>query len=422
MPRTLTVFAVVLLAVLFPMNAGAIQGAGAAGLAWWIIGALLFALPSTAVILALAREGGSPFTALQRGGHLSHGGALGIWVAGTLAVLAAAIAAVSYAQHTLSVDLPLPVQGLIVVVLAVLGILSGRTRAWGPLLLVGAIALALVVAIGLMAVAVSGDPARGSTAERADWLALDGWSWLGLVVLGLVGAHVAHQRASLRPVPPRALWWAMAAVVAGYLGLTLAFAAILPADVAVTFTSLADLGATLGDAWGTVMGLLVAVAFVATTAGLGATFDELGGDLRLPRWSTAGLVVVAGIGCFLVIPLIAAGDDSGATASERSYAVLQGAAALLWALGYATFGLLAVRRAFPGRVRVAAVLTIALGLVGAIGVLAGPFTPLISDDAWSVDVLGSTLQVGTWAAWVAGVAAAAVALAWVAKAEQSHHA
>ena len=90
--RSWVIGALVLLAVLFPVNAGAIQLAGASGTAWWIIGWVVFAVPSTIVIVALARADGSPFVSMQRGGHLAHAGALGIWIGGSLAALSAAVA------------------------------------------------------------------------------------------------------------------------------------------------------------------------------------------------------------------------------------------------------------------------------------------------------------------------------------------
>jgi hypothetical protein len=174
--------------------------------------------------------------------------------------------------------------------------------------------------------------------------------------------------------------------------------------VATAFTSLSDLGGVLGGPWGGVTSALVALAFAATTLGNGVVFRELQSDLRLPQGSTLTLIAATAVIVFIAIPL--ALGDRGTDASAGAYSLTQGATALLWSLGYVAMGGLAMRALHTKVIRIAGVLTIALGLVGAASVLTASFTPLISGTVWWI--------------WVLALSIVTVGVAWVLKSERPH--
>jgi len=406
--NSLLIIAFVALVVLFPVNAGTILGAGSGANWWWIVGGLLFALPSTIVILELAERDGSPLRSLQKGGHLSHAGALGIWVAGTIATFSAAVASITFLGRAFNLNLPIVIQGVLAIALAALGVLAWRSRLWAPILLVGGVALGLVVLIALISLYPPGSNSPLVTSEPSTTSGIGGWTWLGVVVLALVGAHEPFQRASLRPVARKAVITGMLLVLLGYIVLTFVLARLFEGDLAKaqSFTALADMGARISPSMGNITALLVAIAFAATTVATGSAFRELGDDLGLPSASTLGVVVGAGLVCSVLLPLIAHGDDSGATASAESYAITQGTSALLWALGYFVLGVVALRVSANAVVRLAGVLTAILGLIGAAGVLQGSFTPALSTSAWVI--------------WIVALSAAAIVLTWLGKKEVDH--
>ena len=419
----MVVVAVIVLSVLFPVNAGALQGAGASGAAWWIVGGVLFALPSTAVILHLATRDASPLRSLAAGGHLAHAGARGIWVAGTLATLSASIAAFSFLARALGIELPVSVQGALAIALALGGVFMARSRAWARVLLVGGVALALVLLVGLVALVVAAG--SGAVAESAGagggWtgVSLAGWSWLGLVILGLVGAHVPFQRNELRPVSTRPVVIAMGVAVVGYLVLTLACALALPTGTATGATGLVDLAATVSPGLATPMALLLFVSFAATTIGFGGAFRELAGDLGLPGPSSAVLILAVGALSYLVLPL-AFGSSVGSAPAVETYAITQGAAAVLWAFGYVALGVLVLRSPATAWLKGAAALTVIFGALGVLGALVGSQTPLISNDAISFSVGGAPVTLGTWALLVLIVSVVALVVTWLVKAEGDH--
>lgn len=381
---SLVAAALVLLVVLFPVNAGAIQGAGASATLWWIVGGLLFGVPSTAVILALARQEGNPFLALRRAGAWGHAGSLGIWVAGTLAVVSASTATLSYLERALGSEIPTVVEGVAAVVIALLATLAWRIRAWNLVIIVGAVALLIVIVIAFVALLSNvTEPVAGAAASAsASASGAASWSWLGLVVLGLVGVHEPLQRRALFPVRTRVLWWALGLVLVGYLILTLAFAYAVPMEQATTFTSLADLGGVLGGSTATLVAVLIAVSFTATALGTGSVFRELQNTLSMRKYSSVTLIAIAGIATFVLVPLIFEDSTAGVV-----YAVLQGATALLWTLGYVIMGVVVLRRSPGTALRIAAVLTVALGAIGAIGVLATSFSATLTGMGWTVSVI-----------------------------------
>lgn len=381
---TLPAAGLVLLAVLYPVNAGAIQAAGGRSVFWWLLGIILFAIPSTAVIIMLARQSGSPFVALRNHSSVTRMAAIGIWVAGALATISASTAALSYLERALGVEVGTLLEGVGVVILALLGVLAWRVRSWNVIIVVGATALVLVVAIAAIAlVSAGGTAVEGSAvSESVDFSFSSGWTWLGLVVLGLVGVHEPYQRARLHPVGVRVLWGAMAAVAIGYVILTVAMSNLVPVSEATEFTSIADLGSSIGSSWVTVLGLLVALAFVGTVVGAGSVFRELQETLSLRSGSTVGLVAVAGLATFVLVPIMFEVSTVGSV-----YAVLQGAAAVLWALGYLAFGVIALRQRGGVLMTIAALLTVLLGAIGAIGVLITSFTPSLTGVGWTVSVL-----------------------------------
>jgi len=417
------IVAVVALSVLFPVNAGAMQGAGGSAAAWWIVGGVLFAFPSTAVILHLAATDGSPFRSLVAGGHLAHAGARGIWVAGTVATMSASAAAVSFLARALGVDPPATLQGILAIALALAGIFMARSRAWARVLLVGAVALALVLVVGLIAlvIAARSEAVAASAGAGGDWtdVSLAGWSWLGLVILGLVGAHVPFQRSDLRPVSTRPVVIAMVVAVVGYLILTLACALALPTGTATTATGLVDLAGTVSPGLATPMALLLFVSFAATTIAFGGAFRELAGDLRLPAPSSAVVIVAVGVACYVVLPL-AFGASVGSAPAVVTYAITQGAAAVLWAFGYVALGVLVLRSSATAWLKVAAALTAVLGALGVLGALVGSQTSLISNDAISFSVGGAPVTLGAWALIVLVVSAVALVVTWLVKAEGDH--
>ena len=155
------------------------------------------------------------------------------------------------------------------------------------------------------------------------------------------------------------------------------------------------------------------------TVGFGGAFRELAGDLGLPGLSSAVLILAVGALSYLVLPL-AFGSSVGSAPAVETYAITQGAAAVLWAFGYVALGVLVLRGPAPVWLKCAAGLTVIFGSLGVLGALVGSQTPLISNDAISFSVGGAPVTLGTWALLVLIVSVVALVVTWVVKAEGDH--
>jgi predicted permease len=141
------------------------------------------------------------------------------------------------------------------------------------------------------------------------------------------------------------------------------------------------------------MALLVCLTFAAIVVGSGAAFRELQADVGMPRGSTITVVAVVGAVAFLAIPIAA--RSRGTDAAVVTYTVTQGAAAVLWALGYVSLGAVALRTQKRSIIRAAGVATTCVGAVSILAVVCGRFTDVVTPVVWGVLVcLLSGLSVG----------------------------
>jgi lipid-A-disaccharide synthase-like uncharacterized protein len=125
---------------------------------------------------------------------------------------------------------------------------------------------------------------------------------------------------------------------------------------------------------------------------------------------------------FVLIPSITAGK--AADAETKIYDVLQAAVTVIWCISIVILFvdiLIILRRyqaqfqarriAHPAVFWACSIIGGLASLVGVIATLSGSWTPLISNSAGSVTILGATIAFGTWFWWIGGITLASLAVA-----------
>jgi hypothetical protein len=188
-----------------------------------------------------------------------------------------------------------------------------------------------------------------------------------------------------------------------------------------------------------VVALILAGFFLFITVVYNYSFARLifvsGLDQRLPKAMThvnANKVPDAGVLAqtivavaftllaFVILPATS-GGGSAIDVQTRVYDVLQAAVTVIWCFSMVVLFidvLIILRRystqfdarrlAHPAVFWVCSLIGALAALIGIVSTLSGSWTPLISNDAGTLSVLGAKISYGTWFWWVGGIALASM--------------
>ncbi|RSN10418.1 gamma-aminobutyrate permease-like transporter [Nonomuraea sp. WAC 01424] len=465
LPRVLTTFdmvAIFVAIVLFITNAAVIQSAGPAAFGWWIIAFALFLVPCAIVTgqLGVMFPGeGSIYlwTSKAFGPFWGFFAGFCAWWPGVLVMVATGTLTMSFLGLVFPAlgELPVQAQGGIIVLILVLAAVLAVLRFRLTQNVVNAVFVAYGLAIVLMFAAgvvhlLRGNPPATDPWDFAAWspsaehgVNFANWSFFGLAVLALLGVEVPlnmgveirHERAVTRY-----LLWGSLAVMVAYLAATWGVMVSVPPDRAAGVTAVAQaVGVGLGEWAGRLVALLLAAMFFVITVVYDYSFARLifvsGLDRRLPAvvshvnahkvpdvavWIQTVLAAAFTVAAFVVVPFASA---TPADAQTEVYNVLQAAVTVIWCLSIVVLFvdvLIILRRyrtqfearrlASPAVFWAASIVGALASLVGVVATLSGSWTPLISNDAGTVTLLGARVAYGTWFWLVGGIALASLAV------------
>ncbi|MFI6923150.1 APC family permease [Nonomuraea spiralis] len=465
LPRVLTTFdmvAIFVAIVLFITNAAVIQSAGPAAFGWWIIAFALFLVPCAIVTgqLGVMFPGeGSIYlwTSKAFGPFWGFFAGFCAWWPGVLVMVATGTLTMSFLGLVFPAlgELPVQAQGGIIVLILVLAAVLAVLRFRLTQNVVNAVFVAYGLAIVLMFAAgvvhlLRGNPPATDPWDFAAWspsaehgVNFANWSFFGLAVLALLGVEVPlnmgveirHERAVTRY-----LLWGSLAVMVAYLAATWGVMVSVPPDRAAGVTAVAQaVGVGLGEWAGRLVALLLAAMFFVITVVYDYSFARLifvsGLDRRLPAvvshvnahkvpdvavWIQTVLAAVFTVAAYVVVPFASA---TPADAQTEVYNVLQAAVTVIWCLSIVVLFvdvLIILRRyrtqfearrlASPAVFWAASIVGALASLVGVVATLSGSWTPLISNDAGTVTLLGARVAYGTWFWLVGGIALASLAV------------
>jgi glutamate:GABA antiporter len=452
--------------VLLVTSSATMQAAGPASFGWWVLGVLAFLIPGAVVTgqLGVMFPGeGSIYLWTHKAFGDFWGFVAGFcaWWPGVLTLLSFADNAVAYLGYAFPGSVghwPVQVQGVVIVGMLVVSTLVALLRLRTAQNAVNAVCVLYGLVILLVTVAAVGylltghqpatDPAQFSTwaPSHPHGINFANWAFFGVVVLALLGVEVPLNM-GVEVRDPKAitryLLWGSAAVVLAYLVTTWAVMVTVPAEgnQSVQITAVVDVvGRSLGPAWGQLAAVVLAGVTGFMLVVYSYSFARLvfvsGLDRRLPALLTrlnrnrvphaalwAQTVIAAAVTALAFIALPALNSGSALDTQTRVYAVLSAATTVIWCLSMIVMFidvLVILRRyrsqfqarplARPGVFWVCAVLGGVSSLVGAVSTLSGSQTPLISNDAGSITVLGATVSYGLWFYLVAGVSLASLAI------------
>jgi hypothetical protein len=313
------------------------------------------------------------------------------------------------------------------------------------------VAIALMLIAGIVHLARGRQAAVDPTALSA-WspskptgLNFSNWTFFGLVILALLGVEVPlNMGVEIRHTRSitRYLFWGSLTVMAAYLIATWAVMVTVPAadGRSAQVTAVAEaVKLSLGTFWGNVVALILAGFFLFITVVYNYSFARLifvsGLDQRLPKAMThvnANKVPDAGVLAqtivavaftllaFVILPATS-GGGSAIDVQTRVYDVLQAAVTVIWCFSMVVLFidvLIILRRystqfdarrlAHPAVFWVCSLIGALAALIGIVSTLSGSWTPLISNDAGTLSVLGAKISYGTWFWWVGGIALASM--------------
>ncbi len=272
------------------------------------------------------------------------------------------------------------------------------------------------------------------------------WTFFGLAVLALLGVEVPlNMGVEIREQKSvtRYLLWGSLVVVVAYLLATWGVMVTVPASSATNITAVAAaVGVGLGSVAGKLTAIVLAVFFLFITVVYNYSFARLifvsGLDRRLPRamshvnrarvpdtavWVQTVVAAVFTLIAFVVVPSVVGGGGA-VNVETKIYDVLQAAVTVIWCISIVVLFvdiLIILRRyqaqfqarrlAHPAVFWACSIIGGLASLVGVIATLSGSWTPLISNSAGSVTILGATIAFGTWFWWIGGITLASLAVA-----------
>lgn len=462
LPRVLgssDMVAIFVAVVLLVTSSATIQAAGPAAFGWWVLGVVAFLIPGAVVTgqLGVMFPGeGSIYLWTHKvfGDFWGFVAGFCAWWPGVLAMLSFADNAVAYLGYAFPGSVghwSVPLQGAVIVGTLMISALVAQQRLRIVQNAVNAVCLLYGVVILLVLVAgvtylVTGHAAATDPAQFSTWLPshhsginFANWTFFGVVVLALLGVEVPlNMGVEIRD--PRAitryLLWGSAVVVLAYLVTTWAIMVTVPTagNQSVQITAVADVvGRSLGPAWGQLTAAVLAGVTGFMLVVYNYSFARLvfvsGLDRRLPPLLTrlnshrvpyaalwAQTVIAAAVTAVAFIALPALSSGSALDTQTRVYTVLAAATTVIWCLSMIVLfiDVLVIlhryRPQFQARPLARPVvfwLCAALGavssLVGIVSTLSGSQTPLISNNAGSITVLGATVSYGLWFYLVIGI-------------------
>src|SRR6266851_5087416 len=281
--------------------------------------------------------------------------------------------------------------------------------------------------------------------SAAHGLNFTNWTFFGLVVLALLGVEVPLNMGveirEQRSVTRYLLWGSLVVVVA-YLLATWGVMVTVPTSSSAGITAVAGVVTIgLGSVAGKITAIILALFFLFITVVYNYSFARLifvsGLDQRLPKamshvnkarvpdtavWVQTVIAALFTLLAFVLIPSITAGK--AADAETKIYDVLQAAVTVIWCISIVILFvdiLIILRRyqaqfqarriAHPAVFWACSIIGGLASLVGVIATLSGSWTPLISNSAGSVTILGATIAFGTWFWWIGGITLASLAVA-----------
>lgn len=470
LPRVLTTFdmvAIFIAIVLFITNAAVIQSAGPSAFGWWILGFALFLVPGAIVTGQLGRmfpgEG-----SIYLWTHKAFGRFWGFfagfcaWWPGVLVMVTTGTVVLSYlgfvfpgSVGTWSVQM----QGIAITGFIVLsGVLAAQRfrltqNAVNVVVVLYVAAVAVVLLAGI--VYLTSHPA---VTDPTNWSAyrpsantginLTNWTFFGLVILALLGVEVPLNMGveiKEQKAVTRYLLWGSLTVMLAYLTVTWAVMVSVPAanGQSASVVAVAQAAAIgLSSFWGKLVALILAAFFLFITVVYNYSFARLvfvsGIDRALPAAmgrvnrhqvpanAVRAQTVVAGVVtllAFVALPGLGVGGGKSVDVQTRVYDVLQAAVTVIWCLSMVVLFvdvLIIVRRfaaqfhatrlAHPAVFWVSSVIGGLAALIGAISTLSGSWTPLISNNAGTIDIFGAKVSYGTWFWAVGGIAMLSLAV------------
>jgi glutamate:GABA antiporter len=470
LPKVLNSFdmvAIFVAIVLFITNAAVIQSAGPTAFGWWILGFLAFLIPGAIVTgqLGLMFPGeGSIYLWTHKAFGAFWGFFAGFcaWWPGVLVMVATGTITLGYLGYLFPGtvgSLSIQVQGLLIVgfivLSAVLAVLRFRVtqNIVNVVFVLYGLAIALMLVGGIVHLA-GGHPAATNPVDLGAWspsrdtgINFTNWTFFGLVVLALLGVEVPlNMGVEIRETRAitRYLFWGSLAVMAAYLAATWAvMVTVPPADgQSAQITAIAEaVKIGLGAFWGDLVALILAAFFLFITVVYNYSFARLifvsGLDRRLPRamshvnankvpdvavWVQTVVAALFTLLAFVVLPTASSGD-AAVDVQTRIYDVLQAAVTVIWCVSMVVLFVdvliivrryaaeFEARRLAPSAVFwVCSVVGALAALVGIVSTLSGSWTPLISNDAGTLSLLGAKIAYGSWFYWVAGIAVASMVI------------
>ncbi|HZD68511.1 MAG TPA: APC family permease [Actinomycetes bacterium] len=467
LPRVLNSFdmvAIFVAIVLFITNAAVIQTAGPTAFGWWILGFLAFLIPSAVVTgqLGMMFPGeGSIYLWTHKAFGAFWGFFAGFcaWWPGVLVMVATGTITLAYLGYVFPGTVgswSVQVQGLLIIGFVLLSALLAVMRFRVTQNIVNVVFVLYGVAIALMLIAGIVHLAGGSAAEvdptqisawapsRPSGVNFSNWTFFGLVILALLGVEVPlNMGVEIRNVRSitRYLFWGSLAVMAAYLIATWAVMVTVPAagGQSAQVTAVAEaVRVSLGTFWGDLVALILAGFFLFITVVYNYSFARLifvsGLDRRLPKVMShvnsakvpdvavvAQTVIAALFALLAFVILPSASGAKPVDVQTRIYDVLQAAVTVIWCISMVVLFidvLIILRRyaaqfhqrrlAHPVVFWVCSVIGAVAALIGIVSTLSGSWTPLISNDAGTVKLLGAEISYGAWFWWVGGIALASM--------------
>jgi len=451
MPRVLKMrdmLSTFVIILLFLTNVPNALAGGAAGLTFWLVGALLFFVPMvivTAQLGVLFPYEGSIYNWTYKafGPFLGFFTSVLFWIPGPLLMLASADLIVSYIQglnaHWLLASWQ---QGLVLILILLGSALVGSQRSRTVQGIINVTVWVCLLAVFLLFVAgivwlLKGHQSATSFQHMSDWAI--SWSpWynpfstsgnfglFGLITLGYLGVNLplnmAGEMSPERKVITQHLLVGAAIVVVGYLLATWGVLVIVgPHGANNLFVLVTAVNQSLGTIFGSITAIcIMATIFVAVVvyncsyarilmvASIDQRLPVAAGKLnrnRVPSralWFQTGVAVVLAVAIFLIVPLFL--DPSVTTLVSQAYFTVVASATVIWAFSSLfifcnLMRFIQTHRDLINRAKLfslpvlvfVSLIGIVAGIVAIIDTMMNSWTSLISDSSWFLILIGVVL-------------------------------